>query len=418
VEGAAEFDLKGFSEASARAFIPAAFAEPLDAPQPVRCTFLVGGGKKVRQKYEPDLGKWLADALNQLGFEEDRAASAVEECQRTYKQQHDTDKDLKYLHVFPAVSIGRAGAGGASSSDTGGQKGVNLLGFNQEVLEVACMSLAELMGRARENEVGEGGPWLRGNAPTFSQRRALLRSLKEVQAQLELAEQSLAHMEELTPPLQQLYDAAQQVPEKIERLNLLLEGMLAHGLLTAAERAAMLEDLREKKHMLEAQIEEAKASEKPAEKKLARLQKQLETVEEKQAAVSRIQPVRLSCKHAKRMKAVRAELVDIYKIEANRNLQDMNTIKKLYKKDDLIRELQELEADVLGWFKESLVRQCCTHPPAATIATLYYTFYSRVVDHAMLAARGGQQGPAGIVRRTGAEGDGHYPMDDACGLFQ
>lgn len=48
VEEYEEFDLKGFNEVTARAFVDAAFTEALEATKPVRCTFLVGGGKKVR----------------------------------------------------------------------------------------------------------------------------------------------------------------------------------------------------------------------------------------------------------------------------------------------------------------------------------------------------------------------------------
>jgi hypothetical protein len=44
------------------------------------------------------------EALRTVGFEEDRGASAVMECAGTYKYQHDTDKDLKFIHVFP-VSV-------------------------------------------------------------------------------------------------------------------------------------------------------------------------------------------------------------------------------------------------------------------------------------------------------------------------
>lgn len=71
----------------------------------MKITFVVGGGKKTRQKYSPELPKELAQALSALGFSEDRGASACEACQGSYKYQHDTDKDLKFMHVFPHVTI-------------------------------------------------------------------------------------------------------------------------------------------------------------------------------------------------------------------------------------------------------------------------------------------------------------------------
>eukprot|EP00958_Prasinococcus_capsulatus_P027915 scaffold6036_cov371-Prasinococcus_capsulatus_cf.AAC.8 len=89
-------------------------------------------GRMPGERPGPDLAGIMSSCFH-LAVTQSRGRGTL---QRTYKQQHDTDKDLKYLHVFPAVSIGRAGAGGASSSDTGGQKGVNLLG----TLSGACLS--------------------------------------------------------------------------------------------------------------------------------------------------------------------------------------------------------------------------------------------------------------------------------------
>ena len=283
---------------------------------------------QVRQKYEPDLGKWLAEQLNKLGFQEDRAASAVAECQKTYKQQHDTDKDLKFLHVFPCVTLGGAGEGETGAAGTQGSG--KLLGFSPQVLECASMSVAELMGRMRDNTEGEGGPWLRTFTPTFTQRKALLKYMKEVQLKLDEADGIMSNMQPLEDALQQLYDTVEAIPDKIERLNVLLEGMLKKGQLTATERVVMLEDLRDKKQMVEEQIDAAKASGKPVEKKLAKLEKQMETLQERIDLVTRISPIRLTCKHAKRMKALRTELTELYKIETNRNLQDLATIKRLY----------------------------------------------------------------------------------------
>lgn len=71
----------------------------------IKFTFVVGAGKLARQKYDAQLPKHLSAALRGIGYEEDRTASAVEECQGTFKQQHDTDKNLKTLQVFPRVQI-------------------------------------------------------------------------------------------------------------------------------------------------------------------------------------------------------------------------------------------------------------------------------------------------------------------------
>ena len=48
-------------------------------------------------------GRYCRMALTSIGFEEDRGGCAVMACQGSFKYQHDTDKDLKFIHVFPKV---------------------------------------------------------------------------------------------------------------------------------------------------------------------------------------------------------------------------------------------------------------------------------------------------------------------------
>ena len=62
----------GFTEMQATNLAKAAFTEPVRLNTMIRHTFVVGGGKKVRQKYDDKLGRWLAKALGDLGFSEDR----------------------------------------------------------------------------------------------------------------------------------------------------------------------------------------------------------------------------------------------------------------------------------------------------------------------------------------------------------
>ena len=70
-------------------------ATPIPAKDFVAIKFIVGAGKKLRSKYNEENLKVMTDNLRKLEFVEDRGASACKECQKTYKYQHDTDKDLK-----------------------------------------------------------------------------------------------------------------------------------------------------------------------------------------------------------------------------------------------------------------------------------------------------------------------------------
>ena len=53
----------------------AAFKEPLKASTPLRFTFVIGGGRLVRTRYDDHLGRWLSAGLSELGFDDDRGAA-------------------------------------------------------------------------------------------------------------------------------------------------------------------------------------------------------------------------------------------------------------------------------------------------------------------------------------------------------
>merc|ERR1719491_223698 len=48
-------------------------------------------------------------ALTNIGFVEDKAASCELTSAGSYKYQHDTSKNLKFVHVFPRVEMPDAG---------------------------------------------------------------------------------------------------------------------------------------------------------------------------------------------------------------------------------------------------------------------------------------------------------------------
>lgn len=88
-----------------------------------RCSFVIGGGKKVRAKYAVTLGKDVTSALIAQGFTEDKAAAASIDSQGTFKYQHNTGTDLKSVHVFPFVYLVSSGGGGAHGGDDAGTSG-------------------------------------------------------------------------------------------------------------------------------------------------------------------------------------------------------------------------------------------------------------------------------------------------------
>jgi len=100
-----EYSLSGFQPNAIVQLVSEAFSEEILCTEMIRCTFVVGGGKKVRAHFHPDVGVALSRALTEQGFSEDRGASCALDSQGTFKFQHNTDTDLKTITVFPRVQV-------------------------------------------------------------------------------------------------------------------------------------------------------------------------------------------------------------------------------------------------------------------------------------------------------------------------
>ena len=94
-----KWDLSGFTQEQITELVPLAFSAPF--PQPLRFSFVVGGGRLVRARYDADLQKWLSTSLRELGFEEDRGASLGSVA--AFKRQEDLAQNLVFFHVYPKV---------------------------------------------------------------------------------------------------------------------------------------------------------------------------------------------------------------------------------------------------------------------------------------------------------------------------
>jgi len=95
-----EIDLAGANQTQAHKILSDAFAKTIITNNhELRYLFVVGGGKNCRSKYHEQLPKFCAEALSNLGFENNRHCAAGS--QGAFKFQHDTDKNLKMLHVYP-----------------------------------------------------------------------------------------------------------------------------------------------------------------------------------------------------------------------------------------------------------------------------------------------------------------------------
>merc|ERR1719191_563876 len=93
-EASEEYDLSGYTKDKCSELVRDAFSEPLPIASMVRLSFIVGGGKQVRQKYGDDLQRDFCAALSSLDFEEDKAAACDLASAGKYKRQHETNKNL------------------------------------------------------------------------------------------------------------------------------------------------------------------------------------------------------------------------------------------------------------------------------------------------------------------------------------
>ena len=75
-----EYDLAGFTQQWCYDLVNDCLGQVLPAKDYVGCRFVIGGGKKTRQKYDADMLKNMSFALKEAGYTEDRGASACKEC--------------------------------------------------------------------------------------------------------------------------------------------------------------------------------------------------------------------------------------------------------------------------------------------------------------------------------------------------
>ena len=66
--GQERFDLAGWEKSQIVDLVAAAFKDHT-WPCALRFSFVVGGGRLVRQRYNEDLPKWLSQSLTEIGFE-------------------------------------------------------------------------------------------------------------------------------------------------------------------------------------------------------------------------------------------------------------------------------------------------------------------------------------------------------------
>uniref|UniRef100_A0A7S0S9Q3 Uncharacterized protein n=1 Tax=Mantoniella antarctica TaxID=81844 RepID=A0A7S0S9Q3_9CHLO len=340
-----QYDLAGFTQPWLNDLVEGCLGRVIPAKTYVACKFVIGGGKKTRQKYDPEMLKHFTVALSAAGLEEDRGASACAECQGMYKYQHDTDKDLKYLHVFPKVDLSAAAE---DAEDGGGGSG----GGGPQSPEYQCVSCT----------YEEFQELLAMNVPSFSQKRALLKRMRVMESALEQLESMLTQQQRFTSQEQDMYDSMVDVGIKVEFLNKELEKMVTKGRLTKGEQKQMVSDLGTKMEELDVAIATADAEGK-AKKKDA-LEGKKSQLTEKTDVIAAFKPIVYTMAHEKELNDLRKELAVLDKIDTSGKLLKGDDLTKLAKKPRVEERIAALESEDKGWFEDEC-RAVLFNPAAA-----------------------------------------------------
>ena len=253
------FELANYTQIQAEQLVELAFSSPLEAAkEALRFTFIIGGGKLVRHKFDDQLGKYLTAALRKIGYEEDKAASLGSS--KVYKMQHDLGQNLIYLHVFPEIVTSTSSSSGASNDDVE----TTAITFNMDAPPVRCIAC----------EIFDFKKLAESKFPSWIQRRRVLLLLQDAIKQIDAMEAKMVARIVLSPIEQAKYDMAsrQNIEEKVSMLQGLMKEQVSGGFLTITEREIVLSEMDAKLKTIDE--EASKASLEGHEKAASQLKQQ------------------------------------------------------------------------------------------------------------------------------------------------
>lgn len=145
--------------------------------------------------------------------------------QGSYKYQHDTDKDLIKMHVFPRV---KALPEQEAEEDGGGDMPGDCA---RQIVATPLWQFKELVAT---------------NAPSFIQHKSLHKVMKGVAGRFEEMDAKLVNMQQLEPHETELFERGQDIGDKVSWLEARMETMIADGQLTAGEQVFMVAEFHAK----------------------------------------------------------------------------------------------------------------------------------------------------------------------------
>lgn len=332
-----EVDLAGYDQDRCHEFVKAAFTEPFELTTMIRLSCVVGGGKLVRQKYSDDLPQKLMIALDGIGFNQDNAADLSLSSGGKYKFHHDTNKNLKFVHVYPRVTAPTQNA----TEEDGEEEEAEEEGEREPADVLAACDLDDFK-RIVSSHVG-----------AYVAKKRLLDALKDRIAKIEEAERKMIEREALDDALQKLYDtlSADGLKEKVKVLGTEMQSMIDAGQLTADEKVMVQEQLEGKLAALQVELDKAEADGKAKLK--AKLEEQQEKLKATKAAVSGASPASTPpLKYAKEIQKLHVRLAGLSKMEKeNAGKYTIEQLKVLGERPEMEEALSVYKARSRVWFE-------------------------------------------------------------------
>ena len=381
-----QFDLGGYTEQRTRDLITAAFGTPLTTPEiMIKVQFVTGGGKLVRSRYDDNLTKWCLGALRDLGFEEDRSAAETFDSQGTFKQQHDTGQNLKYLHVYPHVACANS-----SSGRGGGEKG------SAETVAIDESSPEYIVSAS---EVATFREIVSSKVASYKQKMSLLKLLQKKAEEFKALEEKLVAGHQLSAPEQAQYDANSGGDmEKIAWLQGEMKTMLDKGHLSKEEKAELLKQVVD--NTASTQEELAAAQKEGKAKKVEKLTEKLQKLATRKATIEAVDPMQLRLRLGDKIQAVHMKIFPLNVLEDQSRSMSLTIAKLtiLQQKPDFLAEIEGLEKASRGWFEdeETFQRKCAYEQKQAEL-----TYNKRTNANAKKpAAKSGGGGGGGSASRA------------------
>ena len=361
--------LGGYDKERTEQLIRDTFGTPQQLPEKVpmvRHTFVIGGGKGCRQKFDKDLPKNITAALRDIGYSEDKSADTSASSAGTFKRQHDTGANLIYCHVYPTV-VPPVGAGGAGEEK--GDFGGGVMGLGDLMSRPMNLCCHAEMGTFRQMVAIEVTSW--------SQKKNLAGELAALCAKHAAITQKMIAREPLTSNEERLFELdVESLSEKATWLKKIMKQQVTKKALSSDDIARLVSQVDEK-------LAAPGTGDKAKEKLTAR-----------RDMLSGITPRADNFKGRAELLRLYVKLFDIQKAAGN-----AATVKQLTAIKGVEDMIGPLEQGARGWFEEDeLVQQ--------RLANLRKLAKSLKPKPAKKKGGGGGGGNRGRARRVNANNGG------------